>query len=239
MKGNLFNYVMCMLTMMVLQSTGSITFSQIQTEFGGANPISMSEYYLNASSGYAANVSGIPNTGSELKCSQFLGKAKYVAPSGSNTVPTAVATVFTGTYVWSGGGSTGYEWLTGCSGENLSRTGVSTFNNIWTQGAGRSNVIYYADLILQARPGDTIRLVVHGAAYGYTEVLRGWINLGGGYYQIGYGAFYIDGNGGSITCDYTIPASTAPGNYALAGMLDYAGSDGSYRSVNYYSLHIW
>jgi hypothetical protein len=33
---------------MVLQSSGPISFSNIQTEFGGANPISLSEYYLNS-----------------------------------------------------------------------------------------------------------------------------------------------------------------------------------------------
>jgi hypothetical protein len=30
---------------MALQTTGQISFSQIQTEFGGSNPIQMSEYY--------------------------------------------------------------------------------------------------------------------------------------------------------------------------------------------------
>ena len=34
---------------MALQTTGAISFSQMQTEFGGANPISLSEYYKNGS----------------------------------------------------------------------------------------------------------------------------------------------------------------------------------------------
>lgn len=34
---------------MALQASGPISFSQIQTEFGGANPISLSEYYKNGS----------------------------------------------------------------------------------------------------------------------------------------------------------------------------------------------
>lgn len=37
---------------MVLQSSGAIKFSEIQSEFGGSNPISFSEYYKNGSSGY-------------------------------------------------------------------------------------------------------------------------------------------------------------------------------------------
>jgi hypothetical protein len=32
---------------MVLVSTGAISFDNIQTEFGGTNPISLDEYYLN------------------------------------------------------------------------------------------------------------------------------------------------------------------------------------------------
>lgn len=34
---------------MALQTTGSISFSQMQTEFGGSNPISFSEYYKGGS----------------------------------------------------------------------------------------------------------------------------------------------------------------------------------------------
>ena len=37
---------------MVLQSSGPIKFSDIQSEFGGSNPISFSEYYKDGSSGY-------------------------------------------------------------------------------------------------------------------------------------------------------------------------------------------
>ena len=33
---------------MVLQASGQIDFAQIQTEFGGSNPIGISEYYRNA-----------------------------------------------------------------------------------------------------------------------------------------------------------------------------------------------
>lgn len=37
---------------MALQGSGTISLSQVQTEFTGANPISMSEYYRGGSSGY-------------------------------------------------------------------------------------------------------------------------------------------------------------------------------------------
>ena len=37
---------------MALQTSGQITFSQMQSEFGGINPISLKEYYRNGPTGY-------------------------------------------------------------------------------------------------------------------------------------------------------------------------------------------
>jgi hypothetical protein len=66
---------------MGLPTTGNpLSFSQIQTEMGGANPISMSEYYANAASAYSLGISGIPNTGSAISISHFSGKFKARAP---------------------------------------------------------------------------------------------------------------------------------------------------------------
>lgn len=63
---------------MALQSSGEISFANIQTVFGGTNPISLSEYYANANPSYTADVSGIPNIGSAISLNQFYGKAKPV-----------------------------------------------------------------------------------------------------------------------------------------------------------------
>ena len=65
---------------MVLQSSGAIFFSDLQTEFGGSNPISFDEYYLNSASGYMSGVSGIPNIGSAISLNQFYGKSKITVP---------------------------------------------------------------------------------------------------------------------------------------------------------------
>lgn len=51
---------------MPLQSSGAISLSQIQAEFGGSNPISLSEYYGAAS--------GIPSSGT-ISMNQFYGKS--------------------------------------------------------------------------------------------------------------------------------------------------------------------
>ena len=56
---------------MPLQSSGAISLSQIQTEFGGSNPISLNEYYSAAD--------GIPSSGT-ISMNQFYGKS--AAPAG-------------------------------------------------------------------------------------------------------------------------------------------------------------
>ncbi len=64
-------------------SSGTVRFSDLQSEFGGSNPIAFSEYYANASAGYANGVAGIPNQGANIRMSDFMGKAKANAPPPS------------------------------------------------------------------------------------------------------------------------------------------------------------
>jgi hypothetical protein len=63
---------------MPLASTGTISLSQIQTEFGGTNPISMSEYYTNSGTGFTSGITGLPATGTTISMSAFRGKQKSV-----------------------------------------------------------------------------------------------------------------------------------------------------------------
>jgi len=52
--------------------------SDIQTVFGGSNPIQLSEYYQNAPTGYCSNVATIPNVNTQIPMSVFYGKSKPV-----------------------------------------------------------------------------------------------------------------------------------------------------------------
>lgn len=54
---------------MALQSSGTISLSQVQGEFGGSNPISISEYYGAAT--------GVPGSG-RISLSDFYGKSNYI-----------------------------------------------------------------------------------------------------------------------------------------------------------------
>mgnify|MGYP003625706057 FL=1 len=60
---------------MALPSSGALSLSQIQTEFGGSNPISLSEYYGAAS--------GIPSSGA-IDINSFYGKSNaiFITASG-------------------------------------------------------------------------------------------------------------------------------------------------------------
>jgi hypothetical protein len=63
---------------MVIPSTGQISFRNLQTEFGGNNPIGLSEYYSDDTTGYTGGIRGIPNIGSSISFSQFRGKKKPI-----------------------------------------------------------------------------------------------------------------------------------------------------------------
>ncbi len=218
---------------MVLQSSGAISLANLQTEFGGANPIGLNEYYT---SGYASGVTGIPTSG-QISLNQFYGKAK---PTSGGTWPTTAAqqTDYNSYGLPWGVGSTSLEWLTGASGTNLTRSGGSTFNTLGWLGQYRGNFANYQDKILQAKPGDTIRFVIqNGASSGYDyEVNSVLLNLGGGYFSIGS----VGGNGGHTdTIDYTISAGQALGNFAITVYNNYSSAGSStWASANFYSLHI-
>lgn len=62
---------------MALQSSGAISLANIQTEFGGSNPISLSEYYRGGS--YVTdNNTGVPTSGA-IQLDDFYGAVKRFA----------------------------------------------------------------------------------------------------------------------------------------------------------------
>jgi len=60
--------------------TTNLAYSTLQTNLGGANPVSISEYYADATPGYSIGVSGVPSTTSQIGLGNFTGK----------TVPTTI-----------------------------------------------------------------------------------------------------------------------------------------------------
>jgi hypothetical protein len=221
---------------MALQASGQISLNNLQTQFGGTNPISFSEYYLNASTGYTTGVSGIPNIGTQISLSSFYGKAKTVV--ASNYPPAAVQSTqsnFGNPWAF---GATNYEWLSGASGTNLTRTGGTTFNNIGSYGQNRTNFVNNQSLILQAKPGDALRFVIQNGASSSSdsEINSLWLHLGTGWFLVQS----VGGSGGHTdTIDYTLSASLASGSYGIFAYNNYSSAGNSaYASGNFYSLHV-
>jgi len=215
---------------MTLQSSGQISFADIQTIFGGTNPIGINEYYNDNASLYTKGVSGIPSTGSSISLQQFYGKSKYVwAP--------AVESTYSNFGLPWGLGNTSIMWLNGASGTNSSRSGGATFNNIGSSGQSRANFINYQNLILQAAPGDTLtfQMSISATANYFTHASL-LINLGEGWFLVSA----PHGNGSHTkSATYTIPATTAPGNYGIAIYCDYNNAASTtWSSANFYSLHV-
>ena len=72
---------------MTLPSSGPLAFSQIQSEFGGSNPISLSEYYRGGGLVPShSNTSGIPSSGT-ISVNQFYGKSA-TAPGATSLAHT-------------------------------------------------------------------------------------------------------------------------------------------------------
>lgn len=72
---------------MTLQTSGAIAFSQVQTEFGGSNPISLSEYYAggaNVPSSTSGVNGAVPSSGA-ISMSTFYGTSDVAFSPGGGT----------------------------------------------------------------------------------------------------------------------------------------------------------
>lgn len=115
---------------MTLQTSGAITLAQIQTEFGGSNPISINEYYAGGTyvaSGTSGTNGAVPSSG-QISFSQFYGTsdAATFTPDGSTNVNFPVALDNTG----AGGGAV--TVTISCSAPadwTVTRSGTSTGAN--------------------------------------------------------------------------------------------------------------
>ena len=128
---------------MTLQASGAISLSNVQTEFGGSNPISISEYYGKAT--------GIPASG-QISLSHFYGKSAafvfnqtisspvndYILRSaaiaaGWDGVKPLIATVTVNNFV---GSSSAGSWAFQTGSPFPAGSSISIVNNHWICGKG-------------------------------------------------------------------------------------------------------
>ena len=216
-------------------SSGQISLSNLQSVFGGTNPINFSEYYLNASTGYTTGVSGISNIGTQIALSNFYGKTKitiWPTPQQTNHASFGNPT---------GTGNPYDMYVSGASGKNLTRTGGSTFSNFRASTRNYPSFINYQNLILQAKPGDQIEIKIErwtsAIYYTYTTL---YLNIGSGWFIV----LWWRGNSAGLgfttfTYNYTIPTSLSPGTYGIAAVNSYISlTNVTKTSCRFYSLHV-
>lgn len=170
---------------MTLQSSGAISLANVQTEFGGSNPIGINEYY-----GVAA---GVPASGT-ISLNDFYGKAannwnwatyyqmgnrdtsggQTISDSYSGNIVTPGAANSPVTFLISTGpggpGGTVYlylyiggSWASTYSGSNSNVSSVTSF--------GSSSLQFRSDLYTAASPGYTVFAEVKvGATITYSHV---------------------------------------------------------------------
>lgn len=211
---------------MALPSSGTISLSDIQTEFGGTNPISMSEYYRGGSF-VTDNNTDIPTSGT-IAFDDFYGGVKqfihtitsdqqeidlstYLTAQGWGGAEPVVVTVDTGVYIWSD--DTAVGGLTIPSSMN----GLVTLTNngyiIGRGGDGNGN---------DGGPA----LVNNATGVTLTNASGAYIagGGGGGYGSVGGGGAG-GGDGGSLSGSY--PGAGVAGTGGAVGVAGSAGGNGN------------
>lgn len=101
---------------MTLQSSGAIKFSELQTEFGGSNPISLSEYYAGGANvpSSTSGVNGAVPTSGTISMSKFYGTSDVAfSPDGGTSAGSPVE-------------------VGGAGATSVSRTLSCTTSAVWT-----------------------------------------------------------------------------------------------------------
>ena len=154
---------------MTMPASGArIAFSDLQTVFSGVDPISIDEYYQDASTGYTSGVTGISNINSAISLNMFYGKSKIVSPppvvnymlSGNGAASMVTGTTFVSSqsddyfypignvsfpFFWFGtdwGSSNNIQWVTN---NVLTFGGGSTQYQTWTPTTGKGVLIGQKD----------------------------------------------------------------------------------------------
>lgn len=110
--------------------SGAVKFSDIQSVMGGTNPIKFSEYYADATEGYATGVSGIPNKNALIRMSMFRGKAK----AGGNGLYAFTSHTFTNATATGRSGPTLLQCRSAYSSAAWAQDTVNGYLNMLVQG---------------------------------------------------------------------------------------------------------
>jgi hypothetical protein len=117
-----------------------VKFSSLQTVLGGTNPISMSEYFADATTGFSTGVVGIPNKFSAIGMSVFRGKTKTTDPTVGNGLYNFTSHTFTTANKTGGSGPTLAQCRTAYSSVSWTQNTTKNYLNMTIQGIQRWTV---------------------------------------------------------------------------------------------------
>ncbi len=215
---------------MALQTSGAIKLSEIQSEFGGTNPVSLSEYYSGGSF-VPAGTSGVPASG-EISVGDFYGASNQYSFSISSDTQSAdiralavsdgwdgqtplVANINAGTTLYSNSTSTGGAVVAGSFPGGLT---IVNSGNITGRGGGAGSD---GGPALQVTTSDTVSITNNSGAFiaggggggggsqgggGAGQAAPGQAGAAGGSYTFSQGISSY----ASVSCEgtpYTIPLS--------------------------------
>ena len=220
---------------MVLPTNNIIKLSDIQNEFGGINPIYISEYYSNSSTYYTSNISSLPLINNTIYISMFYDLAKDInilyttVGTYTYTVPLGIKTLCVlcvggggaGAYntgsTAGGGGGGGLIWVNSISvttGQQFTiivgagGNGASGANTAGQNGSATR--FYFGD-------GTTFNIQANGGGGAATRT--------GGTYLLTNTVFTIGTYGGGNGGSGGAPLSTASGGGG--GAAGYTGNGGN------------
>ena len=140
---------------MALPASGPLSLTDIQTEFGGTNPISLNEYYAGGGlvpAGTTGTYGAVPSSGT-ISVQNFYGT--------TNFVPVYIEDVFS-TYVYTGNGAT----LNVTNGINLTGSG----GLVWIKSRSDSSNYILVDTVRGASSGISSNLTAPASVpYGFSS----------------------------------------------------------------------
>lgn len=208
---------------MALQTSGAISLDNIQTEFGGSNPISLSEYYAGGSyvpSGSSGTYGSVPTSGT-ISFQQFYGTTKAITQVFNYTGGDQTFTINVNkTYkfkLW-GAGGIGKDGRGGHGGYTESTIKISTNNS----GASTWTVRLHVGQSSYTRDGG---FNYGGGRRSYYDGENGGGDGGGAstVYIYGLQAVLVAGGGGGGGWD---GSNSSSGNYWTAAHLIRGGNGG-------------
>ena len=127
---------------MTLPSSGALSFSDLQTEFTGAHPISISEYYKSGNNGYVPATVSEAVTAASLTGS-FTANARYPGIGGHDPQINTFSRLYTHA-LWADNGATGSMDMS----FTVSKTGTYNYYFGWfiqNSNAASGNTYFYAN----------------------------------------------------------------------------------------------